>query len=481
MNISINSSQKSQSIRYCICVSGQLREPEASFQNLSRLVDGLNVKFVFSLWDRVGIKADGAANLHQLHRMFRMDVQACLPFEWYGSKRLELALPTLRTQILEQGTYSNKQNIHNFIVTYFPEAVIDIEDADLLDLNFPTKRDDRNSIRMLYKIWRANTIAKQLMQNGSQFDVVLRVRPDLVYENFDLRDVAGRISRGEFLVNDWRKGWCGDTFAAGNPDQMNAYCSTFARTLSLPETWTNIHVDLADTLQNCGVTPTPYTRTKIVAGDHGLVTNSLMINIIKQLQDTSSWSPVHNIVWASLSALSLLDKNQHESALGELMRVIFYPELLTLGKANGWLYALAKCFYHQEEYGLAALTAISICGYDDFYFSAAGRELCTMLHDVLHISSSGIGIRVFGSIDSMQTSLKNNQKLEHILETHLAMSNEFFSDMLLTLSPKLVLRILRNSDSKNGDLAEIARSLECNVKLSELSADEIRWLAVMAK
>jgi exoribonuclease R len=81
----------------------------------------------------------------------------------------------------------------------------------------------------------------------------------------------------------------------------------------------------------------------------------------------------------------------------------------------------------------------------------------------------------------MQTSLKNNQKLEHILETHLAMSNEFFSDMLLTLSPKLVLRILRNSDSKNGDLAEIARSLECNVKLSELSADEIRWLAVMAK
>jgi hypothetical protein len=191
-------------VKFCICISGQLRSPHLVLPAIAKKTAGLDAQFVFSVWDRVGRKSDGPVNIHQLPRLFESDAAACIPFAWLGATNFWPALPLLQAQLRDQEGPGDARGLKYLILRHFPKAVVDIEDSALMDLEFPKALEDRHSIRMLYKIWRANEIARRLSREGPRFDVIVRLRPDTTVEALDFSEVEAQVKAGSFLVDTWK-------------------------------------------------------------------------------------------------------------------------------------------------------------------------------------------------------------------------------------------------------------------------------------
>ena len=84
---------------------------------------------------------------------------------------------------IEDFKFSN-YNVKNKILLFFPKSFIDVEKENL-DLEFEKSVPDKNSIKMLYKIWRCNEIKKKIERKNGIFDCVVRNRCDAEIKIFE--------------------------------------------------------------------------------------------------------------------------------------------------------------------------------------------------------------------------------------------------------------------------------------------------------
>ena len=116
-------------------------------------------------------------NRDQAERMFGPAFTSVFPRKLLCNRAFDLAIPGFERVVIADCT----PVLDSEIRAYFPDATVDIED-DILDLSFDiTDIADKNSKKMLYKIWRCNELKRAMeRQRGRRFDLVVRFRPDVV-------------------------------------------------------------------------------------------------------------------------------------------------------------------------------------------------------------------------------------------------------------------------------------------------------------
>ncbi|UYM18513.1 hypothetical protein [Endozoicomonas euniceicola] len=239
----------------CICVSGQVRDDINSLKHLSKellkLPSSLNVTLIFSLWENLSTKIDGALGYNQILRIFDNDISKVIPVDFYGTGFWK-NFPNLFNSLES----SDKRVVKGELSELFPNAIIDIE-KDNLDLEFKTLRHDKNSIKMLYKRWRCNEIKKKIERTqGTHFDCVVVLRPDMMI-NINPDSIIKSISdktfeeSSIFLPLSERVNFTNDVMAYGSSYAMDVYTSLFSKSLS--NKWSGIHSELFFHLKEQGL------------------------------------------------------------------------------------------------------------------------------------------------------------------------------------------------------------------------------------
>ena len=170
-----------------LCIFGQLRDDHIHFPALSKLAAALEAEVFISTWRRRGTKTSGVMNRDQIIRMFGFETGKALPAPLVGDTRFGEAIPAFEPTLLAAfgGNEVTAEQLH----AVFPAAVLDIED-EVMSLDFaPPVPSDRNSLRMLYKIWRCNELKRAAeKRRGGPYDIVVTIRPDilpdLTFESF---------------------------------------------------------------------------------------------------------------------------------------------------------------------------------------------------------------------------------------------------------------------------------------------------------
>jgi|GEM_PF-3750377 len=231
-------------MKLCVCVSGQVRDLDALI-GIRKAFEGqpYETQFVFSLWRRTGVKNSGAFRFPQRNRLFGPAYAKALPHHW-NFDHFYTALPEMRATLNDSVEISEVT-----IRAVFPDATIDIEDETLF-LEFESDVGDQNSLKMLYKIWRANQLKRKLeAKSDVRFDRVLRVRPD----SFISPVLAGLVQdTGDVLYLPWlhEDGRAADEIALGSSRQMDIYSQLFLKTAMSPmRRWGGIHAELYDHLK----------------------------------------------------------------------------------------------------------------------------------------------------------------------------------------------------------------------------------------
>lgn len=258
----------------CICVSGQIRDNNHSaFAALQSLVSQLHsagheTQLIFSVWSEVSRKLDGVINLKQLRKIFVADLVNLIPPTWYG-RNLWKKLPAVYQYITE----NEERNAGEFVQRYFPDAIVDVEDGDLMHLAFDQEVSDNNSIKMLYKIWRANEIKKGVeRRRNKKFDFVVRVRPDFSLLKISLDLPPGALAIPKAKANH---STLEDTFAMGSSTALDYYSELFAKSISSEVRWRGIHSMLSDHLKQ------PSQFTLLPAEECGFVFRHMPANAEK--------------------------------------------------------------------------------------------------------------------------------------------------------------------------------------------------------
>ena len=162
-----------------LCIFGQLRDDHIHFPSISKLAAALEAEVFISTWRRRGTKTSGVMNRDQIIRMFGVGTGTALPAPLVGDTRFSEAIPAFEQTLLAAfgGNEVTAEQLHGF----FPGAVVDIED-EVMSLDFAAPvPSDRNSLRMLYKIWRCNELKRAAeKRRGGPYDIVVRIRPDVL-------------------------------------------------------------------------------------------------------------------------------------------------------------------------------------------------------------------------------------------------------------------------------------------------------------
>ncbi|MBU3887818.1 hypothetical protein FM996_16590 [Methylosinus sporium] len=348
-------------MRVCICVSGQLRTSDEALVSLRNATAGLDATFIFSVWDRIGAKVDGPLNIHQLVRLFEAPAIETLPIGWFGADKFWRRLPTVRDFLTEQMASENPDRIATRIHKIFPDAIIDLEAPDLLSLDFDTERDDKNSVRMLYKIWRANEIKRKIERQDGKFDCVIRTRPDLFVFKIDTDLITSTCSDNKIFICSFneQKTFIGDSFAAGTSRAIDRYSSLFGAAISSQSEWTHIHVNLAKHLSDADIDIERYPHLGLYANDQ-MVTATELAALLEKMRGTDDWSVQHEITARTLAANLAIAGDDAESARRSL---IIEGEIADsdLDHLDAYFFVLAKTYEKLDEHvasGLCALLSI---------------------------------------------------------------------------------------------------------------------------
>lgn len=230
----------------CICISGQIRNNLSNLEQLSRQIKKLeekaNITVIISTWEQSGKKTDGALRYLQMNRIFDNLTSRIIPINFYGINFWK-NLPKTHNLVSSQVNPVNEKSISKL----FKNSIIDIE-KEILNLEFDFKTPDKNSIKMLYKIWRCNEIKRQIEQKeGKKFDFVLRMRPDV---KFKIKDNFLDFEKETIYlpINPNTPEIYNDEVAYGDSQSIDIYSSLFKRTFC--KDWKRIHHELFEHLNS---------------------------------------------------------------------------------------------------------------------------------------------------------------------------------------------------------------------------------------
>lgn len=228
--------------RVAFCISGQVRGPRARLDEIARLAEQFDADVYISSWTKRGRKTlAGAAAAGKKARVLGM------PAALYLQRG---ALDDLFPGVEARLSGLPAENAEPDLRAAFPNAIIEVED-EALDLSLATEFPDKNSLRMLYKIWRCNRLKRAgEALRGAKYDLVLRLRPDILPEiTPEEAPPPGSVLMPDFAgdgLND--QFWLCDSVA---DDRLSAL---FGRAVLAPERkWDFIHRELRGWVDELGL------------------------------------------------------------------------------------------------------------------------------------------------------------------------------------------------------------------------------------
>lgn len=222
------------------CIFGQLRDEHLSFPRIADIARANGAQVFISVWDKRGTKTSGALAISQLRRIYGDEVAMAMPRAFYD--RLYSAFPGL-DQSIDAATSS--QVMEDDLRRYFPDAVIEIEGgSESLDF-IANSHSDRNSLRMLYKMWRCHLLLSHYeRQTGIAFNTIALFRPDVVP-----MEVVPQASANSLYFVDVKPGFVHDMFMMGDGPSVRTLASVFgACAMNATRPWKGIHTELSDLL-----------------------------------------------------------------------------------------------------------------------------------------------------------------------------------------------------------------------------------------
>jgi len=226
--------------RIAICISGQVRNDDAAFKAAMDSLAKYDVDVFFSVWRRRGTKNFSGFNSHgHLSRMLGRNIVYSIPENWV--ENMNEVFPESAQMFPSLGEVTEES-----IRKYFPNSIIDIEDEDI-DFSFP--HQGGNSFRMLYKIWRCDSLMRKTeAERGMQYDMVVRMRPDIALD-FD-RIFKLQPNEGELISMKTRPAGAkhlGDMYWIGTSKTAERMAGGFARAIDARTgKWRGIHTELYD-------------------------------------------------------------------------------------------------------------------------------------------------------------------------------------------------------------------------------------------
>jgi len=327
-----------------------MRTSDRALEVLKHVTAGLDATFIFSVWHRAGLKVEGALNIHQVSRIFDASAASCLPASWLGWQNLWRMLPELQTRLLKKSGAGSTDGkiIEDRIRTYFPDALIDIERDDILDLAFDRPQEDANSIRMLYKAWRVNQMKKKIERTQGRFDYVIRIRPDLIITRIDVDLLKSACTPTHVLVDGCHPGFVMDNFACGTSEVLDKYAALFSTAIAMPLSWRFVHHDLHDHLTRCDITYSAYPHIGHIVEDTKITCEELRDCLTKMAQFNGweafdGWTFVHEMTRHCAIAAAALDAGDPQAALAQLARVGAIPGSAE-ADLDGFLFVASRAF-----------------------------------------------------------------------------------------------------------------------------------------
>ena len=318
---------------------------------------------ILSVWRRRGAKVGGIVNRDQAERMFGPAFAGVLPDGLLRQRAFDAAFPEFERDMLNTFLRVEKAEL----LRAFPGAVLDVEE-ETLDLSFPSEAiTDKNSLRMLYRVWRCNELKRALeRRQGHRFDLVVRFRPDVVPEL--TRELVGTMLTDDPERTIYVPHALGDDIslddvaAASSSAVADRYATLFGKAILSPgRDWKLIHYELADHVRAAGLRTRRLPLRSWIVEDYAArqpANRALLLRHLAEARFNRSrphgWGPLHTLARAA----DLLEQGAPLDAVLEGVPGIdlAHEDLDTLRRAARLVAAAA------ERHGRAALLyAAQLC------------------------------------------------------------------------------------------------------------------------
>lgn len=217
-----------------ICISGQVRTSREKLEEIAAQIRKIDADVFISVWRKVGGKSFDVGHIEiNLQRNLGPEIALFIPKNW--SDNFGDVFPDLSSHLPQ-----NKELTSAELLEIFPNAKVEIEE-DSPDFDMPV---EKNSLRMLYKIWRSNELKRAAeKEHGRRYKKVIRSRPDMLLNYEALAKVE--CGENELHVKMRHGNSLHDSFWFGRSETTDkmAECYLFAKETH-QESWAGIHQEL---------------------------------------------------------------------------------------------------------------------------------------------------------------------------------------------------------------------------------------------
>ena len=230
------------------CIYGQLRDEDLTLPETARIASESGARVFLSTWRRRGTKTGGATNLSQFFRMFGREAGFALPRRL--GYRFSESFPDFAPRAMAGAGEADPERLRS----WFPDLVLDAEE-ETLDLDFAGSRSDNNSLRMLYKLWRAVALKRaEEKRRGRRFSAVVLFRPDVLPPEPGQMPPPDSLPGAIFLPpGGWAPHHAHDVLIVCSSETADAIAALFGRAvLERVSGWDGIHPQLHDHLASLG-------------------------------------------------------------------------------------------------------------------------------------------------------------------------------------------------------------------------------------
>ncbi len=258
---SVVTQMKSRSI--ALCISGQIRTAPEELREIANEAATMGADVFISVWSERGQKTfEGAVGPMNIRRIIGVPAAQLIPDNWVGSMRH--IFPDFSSFFPTKNAVTTDE-----LASVFPGAVIEIEDDGA---QFDLSASDSNSLRMLYKIWRANQLKYEAEKlRGQKYDRVVRVRPDMVLDGRIIKNLP--YNTHELFVQDNhgnKPDYLNDVFWIGSSLDDDALSALYHHCVkNRMSGWRGIHRELAEAASAANLKRTSVSIVKNGIGNFG--------------------------------------------------------------------------------------------------------------------------------------------------------------------------------------------------------------------
>ena len=265
--------QKTSAI--AICISGQVRTGREKLEEIAKEIRKIDADVFISVWRKVGGKAFDVGHTEiNLHRNLGPKIALFIPKNW--SDHFGKVFPDLSSHLPQ-----NKELTTAELLEIFPNAEVEIED-DRPDLDMPK---EKNSLRMLYKIWRSNEMKRAAEhKRGAPYKKVIRSRPDMLLNYEALAKVE--CAADELHVKIRQGHSLHDSFWFGRSETTDKMADFYAVAQNADQdSWSGIHQELTAYAKKAGLCVVNSREILQDFGDFGAYSEDDRKNVARALAE----------------------------------------------------------------------------------------------------------------------------------------------------------------------------------------------------